>query len=120
MASLDPLAAGGSEKALGISKDGNCPGLSKLVSKPVDTGVSGAVPQGFGKLVRDQAGNVIDFEMEDNELSVDAQTVDDIDAQIDLAVRQKWVTDFSVKTEGTRNSDESVIKGAILSLVQRL
>ncbi|KIM49275.1 hypothetical protein M413DRAFT_438454 [Hebeloma cylindrosporum] len=95
---LDPSAHGGVEGPLaaGISIETPC----EQSSDSALSTASSNVPNGFGRLVRDAAGNVTGFELDDE--AVEMQEPDepvnleeDLESRLDQAVRLKWAAGFS-------------------------
>jgi len=107
---LDPSAAGGIEKPLGVQhqiiEEQEQPTASTWSSSHEPTTIP-PVPSGFGRIIRDAAGNVLGVEMNEKQEdeSKDAVTfpqddvvMDDVESRIDRGVRQRWATDFSRST----------------------
>ena len=110
VASLTPTASGGMEKRHHIKEP--LTSTSTLEPSPSEKGVAGqtqtAVPKGYGRIIRDENGNVVDIEMADDETdsqeTVEHKLVEDIPdpaRQEDLAGWVALGTDVSRKAETT-------------------
>jgi len=94
---LDPSARGGVERPLGVGTSIEIPR-----EQSSDSAFSN-VPNGFGRLVRDAAGNVTGFELDDDggdmqEPYEPVNLEDDLESRLDQAVRLKWASGFSSTT----------------------
>jgi len=98
---LDPSARGGIERPLGAGEF-----IEPLREQSSDSAFSNAssnVPNGFGRLVRDAAGIVTGFELDDEGVEMQeadelVNLEDDLESRLDQAVRLKWATGFSRST----------------------
>lgn len=100
---LDPSAHGGVEKPLGnessmqVDEQEGQPVASS--SKIADN--SADVPSGFGKIIRDVAGNVLRIELNEEEMQQQPETTDmeeELESRMDQGVREKWTVNFSRST----------------------
>ncbi|KAF9532328.1 ribosome biogenesis protein Nop16 [Crepidotus variabilis] len=106
--SLDPLAAGGSERQLGVCLDDE--GSSRATTDAVEPSLSNVVPDGFGRLIRDDSGQIVGVEIDQEDNLIEVEDVDGVDSHIDPDVRQKWVTDLSQKTSAIGVTDVTLMK----------
>jgi len=108
-ASLDPSANGSVEQVLGQSTDSQ-PTSSSLPSEEL---VSKDLPSGFGRIIRDDSGNVVRVELNDEEpaMRLDPEDIDNVESRIDPDVRQRWVHDFTKSTIGVVAQDGTFVKG---------
>jgi len=93
---LNPLAHGGFER----STDTSIQELSPL-SPTIDTvDHEPRIPSGFGRILRDDAGNIIGFEANETEEERPGLEVAEVeglqpDTDVNQAVHQRWVTNLS-------------------------
>ena len=88
---LDPSAHGGVERPLGAGTS------IEPRKQSAFSNASSNVPNGFGRLVRDAAGNVTGFELDDEGANIQepdepVNLEDDLESRLDQAVRLKWAT----------------------------
>lgn len=69
MASLKPTASGGVERPLGVASNSEHP--MDVESAPVASGSK--LPKGYGRIVRDAAGNVVDVQLDEEDEEEQAQ-----------------------------------------------
>ncbi|CAA7267916.1 unnamed protein product [Cyclocybe aegerita] len=120
LVSSDPVSSGGVETPLGLRSQNNSgqqPAASTSTnSSPPNT----SVPSGFGRIVRDEAGNVIGIEMNEEEdpqeeaMETDDFDLDGVDSHIDEDVRQRWAKGFPGNT--SKNGQEGSIAEALESI----
>ena len=90
-ASLNPIASGGAERRALATRAGEeaeiCekPGGSTATAGPSQTPGANGVPKGFGKIIRDAAGNVVDVQLGDED---EEDEVDDDMAREDRAMEE--------------------------------
>jgi len=93
---LDPSAHGGVEKPLGVASSDK---LSRQEASSSSTSppTSADLPSGFGRIIRDQAGNVVGYELNEPQIEEENGDPSDLDAesQMDQDLRQKWTVNFS-------------------------
>jgi len=95
---LDPSAHGGVEKQLGLGIGSSLQPSHDHESSNLAPHPDANVPSGFGRIIRDGAGNVLSFELNESKIQEEDVEIDDVDgleSRMDLAVRQKWATNFS-------------------------
>jgi hypothetical protein len=117
---LDPSAHGGVEKPLGLgvsAKDSQQQPEASSSSAPKNAAAS--VPTGFGRIIRDAAGNIVGVEMNEEETAEEQpQPIDleqDLDSRVDQSVREKWATDFSRSTAPSMGpKNESLVHSEFL------
>jgi len=131
---LNPLESGGAEFIeLDKSTITNAPGSSSSSTSPnhsTDSGTSSYhtgindrgiakpnLPKGHGRIVRDDAGNVLRIELPDDELESEPPAVDSdvnmeqMEPQLDGNVRETWVSDLGgLKTRLLTSRDTDVVK----------
>ncbi|KAF8969908.1 ribosome biogenesis protein Nop16 [Flammula alnicola] len=100
---LDPSAHGGVEKplramsAIQVSHE-----QEAAPSSSTPNNASPSVPSGFGRILRDAAGNILGFEMNEEQTPEEqpetADMEEDLESRMDQDVREKWATDFSRST----------------------
>lgn len=103
LATLNPRAAGGSETI--IQPDNSLNDVEASTDAPA---TKDAIPKGFGRIVRDAEGNIVDVEMEDSEASQDEEDEDPLHAEAqELQAKPvqgaglKWTLQRSENTEST-------------------
>jgi len=74
------------------------------------------VPSGFGRIIRDDAGNILGVDLNDDVdeaegMQMETEDLEDLDSRIDSNVLQKWASGFSISTAKAAAKDETVIKG---------
>jgi hypothetical protein len=81
------------------------------------------LPTGHGRIVRDDAGNVLRIELPDDELESESPAVDSdvnmeqMEPQLDGNVRETWVSDLGgLKTRLLTSRDTDVVKGELNSI----
>ena len=82
-------------------------------SLPSEEPANKDLPSGFGRIIRDDSGNIIRVELNDEEpaMRLDPEDIDNVESRIDPDVRQKWVHDFTKSTIGVVPQDGTFIKG---------
>jgi nucleolar protein 16 len=108
-ASLNPKASGGVERVAGIIEAGS--ELQACEDAQVSTGESArAVPKGFGRIVRDEQGNVVDIEMDDDE---EAEEEEDKDEENGAAVLNADAASWlDIGNNGRRpDAREDIVRG---------
>lgn len=71
-------------------------------SGPGSTSPTTSVPAGFGRILRDEAGNVIGIELNegDNTDSHDTEeTIEDLDPEVDETVMGRWAASLGQKND---------------------
>jgi len=99
---LDPSAHGGVEKPLGVAPSVQLsqeqePAVASSTSRPTNADV----PSGFGRIIRDEAGSILGFELNESHEQgqvLETEDLEDAGSRIDQGVRGKWATDFSSST----------------------
>ncbi|GJE90863.1 ribosome biogenesis protein Nop16 [Phanerochaete sordida] len=99
VASLNPTASGGVEKLLGTASKNESPtdGDRAQEASSSTAGSASTLPKGYGRIIRDAAGNVIDVELpeDDEEAEEPADTTDRLVEDIPDPAQQKglagWV-----------------------------
>jgi nucleolar protein 16 len=86
--SLNPSASGGNEQ----------PSTQRIIEIPAEMPsasrtVNRTIPVGFGKIIRDEAGNILHVELNDTE-EESANPTEMEDIQIDSGITTRWVTDL--------------------------
>jgi nucleolar protein 16 len=105
---LDPLASGGSEPQekhgeIEIRSDSDSGDVVQVAADPP----SSAIPSGFGRIVRDEAGNVVRIELgEEDRVGEKEKDMEELAPEVERSVQQRWVTELG----GTSGS----IKGGIV------
>ncbi|KAJ7724060.1 ribosome biogenesis protein Nop16 [Mycena maculata] len=94
---LNPSASGGVEpvEAAGPSED--VPVGLTIASASSPSNPTRPIPKGHGRIIRDEAGNVLRVELaeEDEEMPEDdgrEKTMEELGPEVEASVRQKWVT----------------------------
>lgn len=67
------------------------------------TTVNRTIPVGFGKIIRDEAGNILHVELNDKEeesAAANANPPDMQDIQVDNGITTRWVTDLGGQQKG--------------------
>ena len=115
---LDPSAHGGVEKALGVASSEKLPRQttpSTSTSLPARTDL----PSGFGRIIRDQAGNILGYELNEPQIEEAEGGSNDLseNTAVDADLLHKWTGDFSssAATQG-RPVNENLIKSEGQSL----
>ena len=115
---LDPSAHGGVEKALGVASSEKLPRQttpSTSTSLPARTDL----PSGFGRIIRDQAGNILGYELNEPQIEEAEGGSNDLseNTAVDADLLHKWTGDFSssAATQG-RPVNENLIKSECQSL----
>jgi len=109
VATLDPSAHGGVEKPLGQSTESS----QKVSASGAMVNSTNDVPSGFGRICRDDAGNILSVDLhegEDQDVSMSTEELEDVDSQIDPNVLRKWTKNFASSTSKVAAKDESVVK----------
>lgn len=121
---LDPSAHGGVEKPLGLETASRASQQQQTAasSSSAPSKVVADVPSGFGRIVRDAAGNIMGVEMnEDDTQEPQPQEMDmeeDLESRMDQKVREQWATDFSRSTAAAMGPvNEGVIHRESVPLV---
>ena len=70
-----------------------------------------AIPKGFGRIIRDEAGNVVqvDLASEDRDSSSVNQVMEE--PKINLDAREKWVTNLGMPYEGFKSRGNDTLEG---------
>lgn len=105
--SLDPLASGGVEPNESAPTEGTTSDAPINLSEGPsgDADKSAPLRKGYGRIIRDEAGNVIDIELPDDEAD-DAKdapqdiTMEDLEPPIDESTKEKWVSGMGGRLEG--------------------
>ncbi|PPQ78544.1 hypothetical protein CVT25_011816 [Psilocybe cyanescens] len=113
---LDPSASGGIEKQLGLDAAAmdTTHDQDSISSSSTTPPAQTNVPIGFGRIKRDAAGNILGFELDENQQEPVAKKYDleeELESRMDQDVRQKWSTNFSTSTAshfGSKN--EGLVK----------
>lgn len=118
MHSLDPLASGGVEPNENVPTEGTTSDAPINLSEGPsgDASTSAPLRKGYGRIIRDEAGNVINIELPDDEAD-DAKdapqdiTMEDLGPLIDESTKEKWVSGMGGRLEG---NGPSVVEGEFL------
>jgi hypothetical protein len=110
---LNPIPSGGVEHmevSPAINDDIGSESTSCSVSK------DGSIPEGFGRIIRDQVGNILHIEMaegEDEELQTTlVQDMEVLAPKVDNAILERWSTNFGVNAATkTKSWSTNVIQG---------
>ncbi|KAF8905978.1 ribosome biogenesis protein Nop16 [Gymnopilus junonius] len=98
---LDPSAHGGVENPLGVASSNRLsrPGIS-LRSSSTGPPTKVDMPAGFGRIIRDQAGIVVGYDLNEPQIKKGEEGFREIDpgGQMDEDLRRKWTADFSLNT----------------------
>lgn len=78
VASLTPMASGGAERALGVEDNTTTNAMEVEYAPEVSSSNAAAGPSslraGFGRIVRDENGNIVDVQLPDEEADAEAAT----------------------------------------------
>ncbi|KJA18578.1 hypothetical protein HYPSUDRAFT_45121, partial [Hypholoma sublateritium FD-334 SS-4] len=109
---LDPSAHGGVEKPLGLEAGGQASQQQASQQQAATSSSSmpcnavANVPSGFGRIVRDAAGNVLGVEMNEDETEQpqpqEMDMEEELESRMDQKVRKQWATDFSRSTAAAK------------------
>ena len=97
--SLNPSAPGGSETKLEPSFD---QGEMSVDAQPIPSSSSSSipVPAGYGRILRDEAGNVVGVELADDEDVNDVdveETMEDLEPEVEESVMDRWAGNLGPK-----------------------
>lgn len=113
---LNPSASGGIEplENQGRREDNDIPMAS--TSQPEGSASSSTIPKGFGKIIRDESGNILRIEMaEGEEEEPQDEKTQDMEMQepdVPGAVFGQWVTDLGGgEKSNLETGDSDVVKG---------
>jgi len=88
---LNPLANGGFERSSNTTIQ-----EPSLVSPAMDTAEDEpCIPSGFGRILRDDTGNIIGFEASKTEEHPSLEVAEGLHAVVDLAMHQRWAATLS-------------------------
>ncbi|KAJ6618358.1 ribosome biogenesis protein Nop16 [Mycena sp. CBHHK59/15] len=91
---LNPSASGGVEpmEATGLSEESPMDLMAASTSS--QTNSARPLPKGHGRIIRDENGNILRIELaeEDEEMAEDEKDMEQVGAEVDPKIMQKWVT----------------------------
>ena len=120
VASLNPTASGGVERPLnyaGKSPATDAPGTPEASTSQQVTNTQSSVPKGYGRIVRDKDGNIVDVvlpEEEEPSAPIDGSIEDVLDPSQDEQTAP-WVALSSDGNAGRSNTTETpIVQGELL------
>ena len=113
---LNPSASGGSDKILEPRYDHNEMSIDE--PQPEMSGSSkSAVRPGYGRIIRDEAGNVIGVELHEEDEEHDStengqeKTMEDMEPEVEERILDKWATNLGQKNVVTGEKAAGVLEG---------
>ena len=116
--SLNPIASGGTENSTRAATQQSTPeSVEQPTASTSKTSEKSAIPKGHGRIIRDEAGNIIRVELapEDEEDQAAHQEPMDLDMEqlepkLDQGVAQQWVHGLG-HNDGSVGKGKTVVKG---------
>ncbi|CAL1704345.1 unnamed protein product [Somion occarium] len=113
LASLNPTASGGMERPLELKErsiEASTPEASTLQNCAVEQ--RNSLPKGYGRIIRDENGNIVDVEMaeSDSEENADNNLVEDIPDPTSKEDLAGWVALGSSSSRNTETSGTGVVQ----------